>query len=528
MRSIPFSGTIPSLLPENARPHGWAGALTIGIDPAQVSLVDVVGTADLYIDSRFDRSTGTVQLWNIATPDYDGFTRIGANPVMHFQVRVFLTDGTQGLSAATYAIGIGNVDDSPPSALGFATGGTVTPGDIGATIGTLAVTDVDSAGPFSFTIAEADAWQYEVVGTTLRLKPGMTVAISDGPYRALNVEVSDGLQSAAFRLDIRVEFPTGGERAVLDILDPWETQAGFSWKNADTVWATHTGSLIAGIESYGGEVTQVRLTDGHSAWLPRVQKIEFLNGSIDMREHGSADMINAAYLAVLGRLADRFSLPPAVEAMDAGRFKLTDLIGYMLDSQEFQQRYGTLSNEQFVRMLYRNTEGGIPFEPGVRGWTGALDAGMPRVNVAEAFTTWEVNLNNVDTLHPGGWWLERFYGAHLTAIYDLAPGRLQRAGFEYWMEQLGQGRIDLIGVAKLFAATPEFQALLAPAENAAFVRGVYESVLDRPVDAWALNYWTTRLVEGSVTREGMAIAVGLGDEKIGSLSQLPPGEPFFS
>lgn len=527
MRSIPFSGSLPQTLVENSQPRGWAGALSMGLDPALVLFVDVVGSADLYLDSGFDRTTGTVSLWNIATPDYDSFIRIGANPIMHFQVRLFLADGTQGLSAETYTLAVANVDDTPPSALAFAAGGTVAPGDIGAVIGTLAVTDVDSAGPFHFTIAETDAWQYEIVGNALRLRDGMTVAISDGPFRAITVDVSDGLQSAAHRLEFSI-VAAPGEQAVLDVLDPWETRYGFAWKDADTIRALRGGWELERIEFYGDTVMDVVMRDGAHVWLPRVDRLEFLNGTLDMRERGSADYAHAAYQTVLGRLADRMSIGPLVKAMDAGSYALDVLVDTLLASAEFAQRYGALNNEQFIRLMYRNTEGGVPYEPFVQGWKAVLDSGGTRTSVAQAFVTWEQTLRNIDDAHPHGWWLERALGAELAAIYDVALDRLPDGpGFDYWMAELEAGRIGTDNLAILFGRAEEFVNRHAARTTAEFVRELYRTALDRAPDQEGFNFWMNDLEKGLQGRDNMIYAFGFSAEKLSNFAALPTGEPFF-
>ena len=527
MRRISFSGSLPSILVENTQPGGWAGALSMGFDPALVRFVDVIGSADLYLDSRFDRATGTVSLWNIATPDYDGFAAIGAQPVMHFQIRVFLADGTQGLSEATYALAVGDVDDTPPTDLAFATGGTVSPGVIGATIGTLAVTDVDSAGPFTFTIAEADAWQYEIVGNTLQLRPGMTVAISDGPFRVLNIEVSDGLQSAAHRLEISM-VAAPGEQAVLDVLDHWEVRAGFAWKDENTIRALRGGWELERIEFYGDTVMDVVMKDGEHIWLPQVDRLEFLNGTLDMREGGSADYANAAYQTLLGRLADRMAIGPLVKQMDEGSLAIGTLVQILLGSREFAARWGALTNEQFVRLMYRNTEGGVPFEPAVQSWKSALDAGATRASVAQAFATWEVTLKNIDEGHPHGWWLERARGAELAAIYDVALDRLPDGpGFDYWMRELEAGTIGLDNLAILFGRAEEFVSRHAARSTAEFVHELYRTALDRAPDQAGFDFWMNDLEKGLQGRDNMIFEFGFSAEKLGNFAALPAGEPFF-
>jgi len=526
MPSIAFSGTMPATLMEDSHSHGWAGALSIGINPALVNFIDLVGSADVYLDSSFDRSTGTVLLWNTGTPDYESFVRLGLAPVIQFQLRVFLADGTRALSTDTYSLAVGDADDTPPTALAFTSGGTVAPGAIGATIGTLAVTDPDSAGPFSFIIDPADAWQYEVVGTTLKLKPGMTVAISDGPFRALTIEVSDGLQSSAQRLEIAV-VAGPGEQAVLDVLDPWEVRSGFSWKNADTITALRGAWEIDHLDFYGTTVLDVTMKDGSHVWLPRVARIEFLNGALDMREHGSADTANAAYHTILGRLVDRGSLWSLTNAMDAGTFTLDGMISFLLGSGEFAARYGVLNNDQFIRLMYRNTEGGAPNEGSVQYWKGTLDAGASRASVAKAFVTWEVTRDLIDTLHPNGWWLERPQAAALASAYDVALDRLpDRGGFDYWMGVIEAGLVGLNNIAVLFGRSEEFTGRNAGRTTQEFVRELYRTALDREPDQSGFDFWVNALDTGILARHNMIYAFGFSDEKLADFAALPPGEPF--
>ena len=527
MPTVQFQGALPATMPENAQRGGWAGALTMAIPPQTVRAVDVIGNADLFLDSSFDSSTGTVSLWNVATPDYEGFARIAAQPVISFQLRLFMQDGTQSLSAQSYSVAIGDVDDTPPIGLRFASGGQVAPGDIAATIGQLAVTDPDSAGPWMFTIDEADAWMYEVVGSTLKLKPGMAVSISDGPFRALNIEVSDGLQSSAFRLDIRVEAPDG-QQAVLDVLDPWEMKAGFSYKSAESIRAYRGGWELDSLEHYGSALINVRMKDDASVWVQPTRFLEFFNGVLDMREGGSADMVSAAYQAILGRSVERFTMWSLVEQMDTGRLSLTTLATNLITSAEYRANFGTLNNDQFARMLYRHAEGGTPSESGVLGWKIALDTGTSRLTVAMSFVEWEVNLAQVDAQHPNGYWLDRPYGAQVGALYDVAFNRLpDPIGFEGWVGWLNSGRFQLGELARLFGQSDEFRSRYASVSNADFVRDLYLSALDREPDQGGFDFWVGHLNRGTLARHDMVQGFAFSTEKALMMAALPAGDPFF-
>lgn len=527
MRTLRFDGSLPPTLMENAGAGGWAGSLQLLGDPSEIAFVDVVGSADLFIEANYDAATGTVLLANLARPDYEAFSSTGAAPVLNFSLRAFMRDGTQAVSDTSWSLNVGDVNDTPPQGLYFYAGGSVAPGEIGVRIGQLGVVDPDSPVWSSFTVNEVDAWQYEVVGDSLKLRDGVTVAISDGPYRAILVDVSDGQQSAALRLNIRIESPAG-EQSVLDVLDPWETRSGFSYKSPGTVWAERGAWEIERIERYGEDLTNITLKDGAQLWLPSLDRIELLNGVIDMREDSTVVFANSVYKAVLGRTVEGSFLWQLASDLDKGVIGREQLATILLESGEYAGRYGTLNNEQFIRTLYRNTEGGTPYEPGVQYWINALDTGTPRSSAVMGFAGWEVALNNLAAANPNGWWLERPNARIVSAIYDVALDRLpEREGFEYWMGNLSAGLLAPKDLAKLFGQSAEFLGRFSTMTEEQFVRELYREALGREPDIDGFNYWVGHLTRGTLARNDMVESFGFSNEKQGQLAVLPLGEPFI-
>jgi hypothetical protein len=60
-RSVQFQGYLPVTMVENTAAGHWAGSVQLVGDPSQIALIDVVGDADLYIDSSFDPMGGTLR-----------------------------------------------------------------------------------------------------------------------------------------------------------------------------------------------------------------------------------------------------------------------------------------------------------------------------------------------------------------------------------------------------------------------------------------------------------------------------------
>lgn len=69
-------------------------------------------------------------------------------------------------------------------------------------------------------------------------------------------------------------------------------------------------------------------------------------------------------------------------------------------SREFINRYGHLSNEQFVRLLYRNVLDREPDQGGLDHWVRALDGGYPRGLVMIAFSESIEFIRKTDTIEP--------------------------------------------------------------------------------------------------------------------------------
>jgi hypothetical protein len=119
-------------------------------------------------------------------------------------------------------------------------------------------------------------------------------------------------------------------------------------------------------------------------------------------------------------------------------------------SPEFQQRYGSLSNAQFVSLVYQNILGRPADATGLAFWTGQLNAGLTRgammIQFSESAEYSSVIGNDV----------------YVTMMY---VGMLRRSpeqgGFDFWVGYMDAGNsgLDLIGG---FLAAPEYRNRFLP------------------------------------------------------------------
>ncbi len=107
-------------------------------------------------------------------------------------------------------------------------------------------------------------------------------------------------------------------------------------------------------------------------------------GGLWIADPEAVDVVRA-YAAVLDRLPDAGGLASWTVARDAGLGQ-ADLIGTFVDSDEFQARFGGLSNRDFVEQLYRASLDRAADAGGLAAWTHVLDAGLgTRTGVALGF-----------------------------------------------------------------------------------------------------------------------------------------------
>ena len=237
MSGVFLSGSLPSLINENTPLWDWTGQLRLHINPSLVRFVDLVGMGSNFFDVSLNRSTGVLTITPISMADHEWFVANNISSTLDFRLQFYMADGSVRLSQNSYVVTVLNLDDTPPQALGFLTGGTVAAGATGANIGRLLVSDPDTSTGFTFTIREDDQWLLEVVGDMLRLRAGVFIPLADGPEREVVITVSDGFQSSALTLSIGVTALGINNGGTVDLLETHEAAHGFHWADSNNLFS---------------------------------------------------------------------------------------------------------------------------------------------------------------------------------------------------------------------------------------------------------------------------------------------------
>lgn len=236
--SVTVSGTVPTTLFENARPGDWSAVLRLSDGALDAVLT---GPDAGRFDTAWDAAARTLTL----TPAM-AFDAEALGPALfRFGLSARTAAGWQALPQV-WEVALLGIDDTPPQALRFASGGSVHANDLGAVIGTLAAEDPDTAAPLEFSVAWPDSACFEVVGATLRLRAGVDLIGVPGGVREVLIEASDGRNHAAFLLPVTVLPPREAGMVPVDGTTAGDTLAG----TAGPDWLLGHGGAdsLAGLE----------------------------------------------------------------------------------------------------------------------------------------------------------------------------------------------------------------------------------------------------------------------------------------
>ncbi len=214
-----------------------------------------------------------------------------------------------------------------------------------------------------------------------------------------------------------------------------------------------------------------------------------------------AGQVVRLYLATLARMPGLAGHSGWTEQIISG-LTLQEAAAGFVNSNEFQSRYGSTTNEGFVTLLYQNVLGRDPDAAGLANWVNQLNAGTSREAVVLGFS----ESNEFETNTAGeslsfsraayqASWSDDVYRTY-QATLDRAP---DSAGFEYWTSNLANGATMLDAISG-FVNSAEFQGRYGSTTNEGFVTLLYQNVLGRDPDAAGLANWAAQLSSGALTR----------------------------
>ena len=364
-RALVVSGALPASLAENSGPRDWAATLSLSGDLTGLVGVELLGRDALDFSASLLPGLDAVRIIPGAMVDFESL----ASPVLGFSLRFHFADGGTWDDPAGRSVTVLDTDDTAPTGLGFASGGTVVAGAIGAAIGRLVVTDPDTVSGFRFSFGPEDDWRFEVVDGVLKLRDGISLGLDDMPQRPLIVEVSDGRQSAAFLLSIGVADPN----IRLADLPAGETRGGFGLVDAGTVLALRESHDVARQEALATGERLLALADATQVALPAAERLRFVDGFQDTGAGSPGVQAAALVQALTGHAAEAKALAGLVARAEAG-VAWTDIAAGLPGLGG--------SDATAVTALYHNALGRDPGGAELAAQLDRLAAGLDRAQLA--------------------------------------------------------------------------------------------------------------------------------------------------
>ena len=201
--------------------------------------------------------------------------------------------------------------------------------------------------------------------------------------------------------------------------------------------------------------------------------------------------VGRLYSAYLLRAPDSSGQAYWMKQRAQGR-SLAEISAAFAGSDEFRARYGSLSDEAFVDLVYRNVVGRPPDLGGQSFWQSFLAQGNSRGSLMIGFSESPEYIGRTNTVPPTGSSGNRIHRLYL-AFFKREP---DTDGLTYWVNRLNAGT-SLASIAEQFARSQEFQQRYGGLSNRDFVELIYGNVLIRRPDAPGLAHWTDQLAQGA-------------------------------
>lgn len=228
---------------------------------------------------------------------------------------------------------------------------------------------------------------------------------------------------------------------------------------------------------------------------------------------GSAATVGRLYQAYFDRVPDDGGRAYWVSRL-GDDLSLIDMAELFEQSPEFQTKYGELSDRAFVELIYSNVLGRDPDGNGFEFWVDELASGTrSRSEVMIGFSESDEFVLD-QSVEPDQ--IRRLYRAYFLRDAD-------QGGLRYWIDQHVAG-LSLAQISGQFERSPEFVDEYGQLSDAAFVQQVYTNVLGRSPERAGENFWVEQLRSGAIDRGQLMTEFSESDEFV-ALTTAPVSPP---
>lgn len=241
--------------------------------------------------------------------------------------------------------------------------------------------------------------------------------------------------------------------------------------------------------------------------LSGIEEVAFNDGSFIGDVASNIAAVYRLYDAAFNRDADGFGLNDWTSKVDNG-LAFDRVVDAFAASQEFQNIYGTLSNDAFVEQLYQNALDRGSDAAGKADWVGRLNNGsIGRDDVLFGFSE---SAEHVELTLPDvqeGLWNVDDQAAIAARFYDTVFDRLPDAAGLLSATTLLKSGATAANLADAFVNSAEFQNTYGTLTNDAYVDLLYLNGLERTADAGGKATWLSALNGGTSDRGDVLLGI---------------------
>ncbi len=239
-----------------------------------------------------------------------------------------------------------------------------------------------------------------------------------------------------------------------------------------------------------------------------IEEVRLVDGRVVFDPADPAAQVVRLYNAALARGPEQAGLNYHVEAVQKGA-PLSEVAAGFASSPEFSARFGAnLPLDQYITRLYVNVLNRTPGEAELQYYRNEAAQGITREQNLVGFAESPENKTRTTGIVESGIWDVSENAVRVARIYDTMFSRLpDLAGVKYYRDLLDTGAGTLPSIVQNFTSSPEFRALYGSApSSAAFVELLYRNTLNRAAQAAELDYYVSRLDNGSISRADAVLA----------------------
>lgn len=487
----------------------WFYGTTGSPAPGQLDLMSVVahevGHGLGFLGSAVKQSSGQITLWD-PTFAYDAQARYNGKPLANASslTAALTSNNVKAKSSATRTVELYTPSSwQPGSSFGHLrataeqSGSFMTPslmaGTTKRTVDSMVLGVLQQMGwPTSSKAVTPTITDISVAGTSV----GVTWKRND---------LKAGLPADRYRLDVK----QGGTVVASTLVGGTATVATVNGLSANTDYSVVLVPL--GANGAGNPAVSGFATGGGTLPTVSTQPIKLPNF---VRDEALDGQVFRVYYSHFLRAPDQTGFQYWVQQRANGT-DLKAMVEAFANGPEFKQRYGNLSDHQFVTLVYRNVMGREPDARGLTHWVGQLGAGVSRAEVMIGFTESSEYIKRTGTASAyssleGS--TRRLYQAFFLRTPDAG-------GLSHWLS-VAQSGSAMEAIAQSFVSSPEFQQRYGSLSNEQFVKLVYKNVLNRTPDANGYNFWVGQLNAG-VSRGSMMVGFSESSEFIQATGTMP-------